>query len=160
MKTLILIAVLSLSFFTHAQSEEVPQELKAFASDFCSKWPEGQNEDPTQWADCCFAHDLNYWIGGTEGDRKVADKELRDCVKLSGASIQSFLMYIGVRIGGNPGDASYAWGYGWTVTKGYEQIKPEEIQTAKTLLENSEYNQDETKKVLIKQFIDEILIIR
>jgi hypothetical protein len=146
--------LLSLNLF--AQTTDF-QELKPFASDYCSKWPEGKNEDPTQWADCCFTHDLHYWLGGTDEERKGSDKELKNCVKLTGASIASFLMYIGVRIGGNPGDESYAWGFGWKNSRGYEKIPPADLDRAKTLLENSEYNQHEDTKELISNFINNVL---
>lgn len=132
-------------------------DLRPFVSDYCSKWPEGKNEDPAQWADCCFSHDLHYWVGGTNEERKNSDKELKECVKLNGASIESFLMYIGVRIGGNPGDASYAWGFGWKESRGYEKIPTDDLANAKSLLENSDYNQEEATKKLIQDFIENVL---
>lgn len=157
MKTLLLILITSFSIPTFAEDSTEAPALKAFASDYCSMWPEGKTEDPSQWADCCFTHDLHYWIGGTEDERKTADKELKSCVKLSGASFESFLMYIGVRIGGNPGEASYAWGFGWSQSRGYEKMPHEDLVTAKTLLENSEYNNNESTRPLIAHFIDEVL---
>ncbi len=150
---LIIIATLIISFNVSAQS----QELKPFKSDFCSAWPEGQGTDPTQWADCCFTHDLHYWLGGSQEERKEADKELRSCVKLTGASIASFLMYLGVRLGGQPGDANFAWSYGWTENRGYEAVSAEGLETAKTLLESSEYNQNEATKPLVAAFLEDVL---
>jgi hypothetical protein len=96
-------------------------------------------------------------VGGTDEERKTSDKELKECVKLSGASIASFLMYMGVRIGGNPGDASYAWGFGWKESRGYDKIPSEDLSLAKSLLENSEYNQAEATKKLIQDFIENVL---
>lgn len=156
MKTLsqlVILFTLALSFNVNAQS----QELKPFKSDFCSAWPEGQGQDPTMWADCCFTHDLHYWLGGSQEERKAADKELRSCVKLSGASIASFLMYLGVRLGGQPGDANFAWSYGWSENRGYESVATEGLQTAKTLLESSEYNQNEATKPLVEAFLLDVL---
>jgi hypothetical protein len=152
------ILVLSSPFMAWAQlnSNEV-QDLKVFESDYCSKWPDGTKEDPTQWAHCCFTHDLHYWIGGTEDERQEADTGLKKCVKLSGSSIESFLIYMGVRIGGKPGDASYSWGFGWTKGREYEKIPTNDLLTAKSLLETSQYNQDETTKPLIAAFINEVL---
>lgn len=157
MKFLILVLTLSFSLTAFAQTSEETIELKPFASDYCSKWPDGKGEVPDQWADCCFTHDMHYWIGGTEDEKKASDVGLKECVKLTGASLNSFIMYIGVRIGGKPGDADYAWGFGYNSSHGYEKVPAEELVKAKTLLEQSEYNQQENTKVLITKFIDEVL---
>lgn len=159
MKFLILVLTLSFSFTTFAQSTEII-ELKPFSSDYCSKWPDGKDEEPTQWADCCFTHDMHYWIGGTENEKKASDLGLKECVKLSGASLNSFIMYIGVRIGGKPGDADYAWGYGYKSFRGYEKVPAEELVKAKVLLEQSQYNQQENTKILIARFIDDVLTMK
>lgn len=157
MKFLILVLTLSFSLTTFAQSSEETIELKPFASDYCSKWPDGKDEDPKQWGDCCFTHDMHYWIGGTEEEKIASDKGLKECVKLSGAPLNSFVMYIGVRIGGKPGDADYAWGFGYNSVHGYKKVPLEELEKAKILLEQSEYNQQEETKGLITKFIDEVL---
>ena len=154
MKTLILALLILLSLSANAS------KLKSFTTDYCSNWPEGTKEDPTQWADCCFTHDLYYWVGGTEIDRKNADQILKKCIKISSSSLEAFLMYMAVRMGGKPGDATYAWGYGWIKSRGYEKIQSTEIQIAKELLETSEYNQKENTKPLITNFIDEVLSIK
>lgn len=159
MKYLILYFSLMVSSSVYAQSSEVA-ELKSFTSDYCSVWPDGKNEDPTQWAGCCFTHDMHYWIGGTEDEKKASDVGLKECVKLTGASLHSFIMYVGVRIGGKPGDADWAWGYGYNASKGYDKVPVEELEKAKVLLENSEYNQQETTKLLIEKFIDDVLTVK
>ena len=159
MKLLILFLTLTFSMTTFAQSS-VPIELKPFTSDYCSKWPDGKDEEPTQWADCCFSHDMHYWIGGTEDEKKASDVGLKECVKLSGASLNSFIMYIGVRIGGKPGDADYAWGYGYSSARGYEKVPLEELEKARALLETSQYNQQENTRALINKFIDEVLTVK
>ena len=60
---------------------------------------------------CCDWHDVLYFIGGTEADRKRADRQLRNCVRHAGiypdgligrlrrASrwLRSWLMYFAVR---------------------------------------------------------------
>ncbi|MBC7712580.1 MAG: hypothetical protein H7177_04550, partial [Rhizobacter sp.] len=61
-----------------------PVELKPFTTDYCSDWPNGTSDAPYKWGNCCFTHDLHYWIGGTESERKDADKELKACVKNAG----------------------------------------------------------------------------
>jgi len=159
MKLLILFLTLTFSMTTFAQSSE-PIELKPFTSDYCSKWPDGKDEEPTQWADCCFTHDMHYWIGGSEDEKKASDVGLKECVKLSGASLNSFIMYIGVRIGGKPGDADYAWGYGYSSARGYEKVPLEELEKARALLETSQYNQQENTRTLINKFIDEVLTVK
>jgi hypothetical protein len=70
----------------------------------------------------CFLHDLEYWAGGTEDERLIADAELLiHVVKLGIAKRKSRgkmarVMYSGVRIGGGSAwrkvGAKYAWGFG------------------------------------------------
>lgn len=132
--------------------------LRPFTTDYCSEWPDGKITDPKQWADCCFTHDMSYWIGGTQADRETADNELKRCVENASDSFNGFLMYIGVRMGGNPGNASYAWGYGWTKDRDYFDISPDEAKKAYKLLEQSEHNKNEKEKELINIFIEQILI--
>jgi hypothetical protein len=157
---MIKVTLTALLIFFSFQSSAYAQEgieLQPFKSDYCSKWPDGTKEDPYLWADCCFNHDLYYWFGGTEDERKAADKELKSCVKLSGASIGSFLMYMGVRVGGKPGDADYSWGYGWKKTKEYGPLTEEDKALARNLLEQSEYNEKEWSRLILQDFIDGVL---
>lgn len=129
-------------------------ELRPFTTDYCSDWPDGKTSDPKQWSECCFTHDINYWVGGTEIQRKKADEELKVCVKkTSSDSLNSFLMYIGVRFGGSPGDASYAWGYGWTQDRKYFDLSDEDKARAKEFLEISEHNKNAKEHKLIHVFI-------
>lgn len=131
--------------------------LKPFTSDYCSEWPDGKITDPTQWAECCFTHDMSYWVGGTKDDRISADNELTKCVKEASDSINGFLMYIGVRMGGEPGDAAYSWGYGWTKDRDYFEVNQAEAISAIKLLEQSEHNKNAKEKELIHVFIEQIL---
>lgn len=132
-------------------------ELKQFTSDYCSDFPDGTFTNPKQWADCCFSHDLHYWIGGTEQERELSDVALKECVNKTGASIDSFLMYIGVRMGGKPGDASYSWGYGWTTPRDYIQLPASDINHSKSLLKRSKFYQSENTRKLINIFINDYL---
>jgi succinate dehydrogenase flavin-adding protein (antitoxin of CptAB toxin-antitoxin module) len=133
---------------------ELPLTLSPFTTDYCSEWPDGKSTDPKQWALCCFTHDLNYWVGGNEEQRKLADEELKTCVKqTSSNSLNSFLMYIGVRMGGSPGDASYAWGYGWNKDRKYFQLSEDDKKKARELLEISDNNKNVKEKKLIHAFI-------
>lgn len=131
--------------------------LKPFTTDYCSEWPDGKAANPRQWADCCFTHDLNYWIGGSEAQRKNADQELKSCVKITGETLGSFLMYIGVRIGGHPGNASYAWGYGWTQDRKYSLLSEDEKERAKDLLKSNDHYQNEKERKLVDSFIEGVL---
>lgn len=161
MKTKIVTFLLMLSISFSALTRETRSEVKlnAFTSDFCSQWPEGEFLK-SSWADCCFVHDLQYWFGGSEDERKAADQDLKQCVKLSGAELNSFVMYIGVRIGGMPGPASYAWGYGWSSWRGYQSVTLEEMLQGKVLLEEAASEYSGSQRDLINKFIDEVLNVK
>ena len=131
-----------------------PAELRPFTSDYCSEFPEGTTAIPMLWADCCFSHDLHYWVGGTEKERSESDFVLKKCVNNAGASFDSFLMYTGVRMGGLPGDASYSWGYGWTATRDYLPLPAGVLEKSKELLKKSEYYQNNNTRNLIDVFIN------
>lgn len=132
--------------------------LKPFTSDYCSEWPDGKLTDPKQWAECCFTHDMSYWVGGNNDERIAADKQLKKCVRDASDSFNGFLMYLGVRMGGDPGNAAYAWGYGWTQDRGYFEVNSKEAKNAVKLLEQSEHNKNEIENELIHVFIDQILM--
>ena len=75
--------------------------------DNCSWFPDGD------YADCCVAHDKEYFVGGTKAERKAADKRLQQCVRAKGHKYLSKMMYWGVRIGGVPWlPTSFRWGFG------------------------------------------------
>ena len=135
-------------------SSEATLELKPFTTDYCSDFPNGTLSKPNLWADCCFSHDLHYWIGGTEQERQDSDLELKACVKRTGASFDSFLMYMGVRVGGKPGEASYSWGYGWTIKRDYLQVPKNDIKHAIELLKISEHYKKDNTQRLINDFIE------
>ena len=78
-----------------------------WVGDHCSLFPDGD------YADCCDAHDRDYYRGGTKEERKASDKRLRDCVRAKGHKYLSRLMYIGVRIGGMAWlPTPFRWGFG------------------------------------------------
>lgn len=99
-----------------------------FTTDGCSRWP----DDP--WLACCIVHDIAYWCGGSEQDRKDADQEFMQCVN-NKMGIMGNIMYPGIRMGGSPWfPTPWRWGYGWgDWPKGYE--KPEPSPTVKRLIE-------------------------
>lgn len=111
--------------------------LQPFSSDGCSLFPDSSLMSENDWCSCCFEHDLEYWRGGTSEERDTADAALRDCVlEKTGNSALSKAMYEGVRLGGSPYFYSgYRWGYGWNFERKYQELTPEEIEAADTLVE-------------------------
>ena len=106
-----------------------PKQLKSFQSDGCSLFPDGTPKEPGKWCDCCYAHDISYWKGGTREQRLNADQELRQCV-LKFDQTLSDSMYGGVRAFGGPYfPTSYRWGFGWPYFRGYlARSQPEEVE--------------------------------
>jgi hypothetical protein len=105
-------------------------DLHPFTSDGCSLFPDGTIKDRTKWCDCCLSHDIAYWQGGTEEERKKTDGILRDCVfERTGDKPLAETMYLGVRAGGHPAfPAWYRWGYGWSYGRGYMPLSDAEKQ--------------------------------
>ena len=88
--------------------------LKPFTTDGCSLWVDGTPENPHLWRHCCVAHDKDYWLGGTEAQRKLSDGTLRACVTQAGGKAMGEYLYLNVRWGGAPmWLMPYRWGYGW-----------------------------------------------
>jgi hypothetical protein len=119
-------------------------ELSDFTSDGCSLFPDGMPvSNPELWCDCCLAHDLAYWHGGTAAERKQADLALRDCVYARTADKPlSELMYQGVRAGGHPVfPVWYRWGYGWSYGRRYAPLTESErlLVEQKTALYRQEH---------------------
>jgi hypothetical protein len=107
-------------------------EIRDFESDGCSLFPDGTPGDRTKWCDCCFAHDIAYWRGGSREERKIADRKLRECVlERTGDNALADLMYHGVRFGGDPAFPTwYRWGYGWSYEGRYRPLSEEEKGSA------------------------------
>jgi len=112
-------------------------ELKPFATDGCSAFPNGTMRQNEIWLDCCLAHDRAYWKGGTYAERESADQELKSCVANVGEPEIAALMLIGVRIGGAPYlPTKFRWGYGWPWPRFYGPLTAEELEQVKTALES------------------------
>lgn len=110
--------------------------LRPFYSDGCSLFPDGVPGDPRRWCDCCFAHDIAYWRGGTRDDRERADVALRKCVlaKTNDPRLAA-VMYDGVRLGGAPVFPNwYRWAYGWPYGRTYEPLTEAEAAQAEARL--------------------------
>nr|WP_237057534.1 FAD-binding oxidoreductase [Microbulbifer sediminum] len=113
-------------------------EIKPFTSDDCSLFPDGTYEADTLWLDCCRAHDLAYWQGGTYRQRLEADRELEACVADAGEPGIGRLMLAGVRVGGSPFlPTSFRWGYGWPYQRGYGPLSDEERSAVRAALDNA-----------------------
>jgi hypothetical protein len=113
------------------------RELHDFTSDGCSLFPDGNLQNRTLWCDCCFAHDIAYWRGGTKEERKRADELLRECVlERTNSKALADLMYEGVRAGGHPAFPTwYRWGYGWRYGRGYAPLTEQEQQHVREKLD-------------------------
>lgn len=113
-------------------------QLNPFQSDGCSRWPDGSIFDSTLWKNCCFEHDVHYWMGGTEEERLAADEGLRQCVGNKVHMMAGWVMYSGVRIGGDASyETPYRWGYGWNYQRGYGRLTLFEKKMAENELNKS-----------------------
>lgn len=108
--------------FGQAAGRPMPTE---FRSDNCTLFPDGD------YAECCVAHDRDYFFGGSLKERRSSDKRLRNCVKSKGKGWERRLlanaMYIGVRLGGISFlPTPFRWGFGnrWPRQRPVK-IKPE-----------------------------------
>jgi hypothetical protein len=108
------------------------QSIAPFTTDGCSKFPDRSKLTGEDWCHCCVVHDVAYWQGGSSIDRQRADEALRSCViRTTGNEALAELMFAGVRAGGGPHtNASYRWGYGWPVGRGYADLSPSEQASA------------------------------
>jgi hypothetical protein len=122
-KSKIVFLVLSLILLTHGQVSAA--RLSDFTSDGCSLFPDGTMKDRALWCDCCFAHDIAYWQGGTREERLAADRMLRECVyDRTHNKALADMVYDGVRTGGHPVFPTwYRWAYGWTYGRGYAPLR-------------------------------------
>lgn len=111
--------------------------LRDFTSDGCSLFPNGTIKDRTKWCDCCLQHDIAYWRGGTEAERKKADEALQDCViDRTKDTALAETMYLGVRAGGHPAfPAWYRWAYGWDYGRGYKPLTEDEQKRVREKLD-------------------------
>lgn len=117
-----------------AAADAVPRALQPFATDGCSLFPDRAPTGAADWCDCCVAHDLAYWRGGTAGQRLAADEALRTCVAKAADDALAQAMFLGVRAGGGPElDTSFRWGYGWPYDGQYHALSASETAQADRL---------------------------
>tara|TARA_B100000745_G_scaffold289301_1_gene227306 strand:- start:1015 stop:1437 length:423 start_codon:yes stop_codon:yes gene_type:complete len=87
-----------------------------FVYDGCTLFPDNlPGLDLTQ---PCFEHDIAYWHGGTQGERKEADRRLKEAVSAQGVfgQFMQLPVYIGVRLFGDSFLTrmfNAHWGFGW-----------------------------------------------
>ena len=110
--------------------------LKPFKSDGCSLFPDRMEAAGLDWNQCCEAHDILYWKGGTKMERAKADSLFYECVLIqTGDARLARMMYDGVRLGGSPYFPTwYRWGYGWNYMRPYRELSQRESQMADSLL--------------------------
>ncbi len=109
--------------------------IKPFTSDKCSYYAEGTITQRNLWCHCCVEHDIYYWMGGTEQQRREADGIFKQCIEETGATANAQLMWLGVRLGGGPAsNASYRWGFGWPSYRPYKSLTVEEQGTLARML--------------------------
>ena len=112
-------------------------ELAPFTTDGCSLFPNGNPLHKSLWLQCCIQHDMAYWQGGTREQRLAADLALEQCVTKVGEPKIATTMLAGVRAGGTPYlPSSFKWGYGWSITRGYQALTTEEQQQVANRLES------------------------
>lgn len=103
------------------------QDIQPFTTDGCSAFPDGSWRNNTLWQDCCIAHDLAYWAGGTREDREAVDEVFAECVAEVANIHLANSMTLGVRLGGAPiFPTTYRWGYGWPFWRGYAPLTERE----------------------------------
>lgn len=128
--TLLLLLAVSFSLPGAASGDKV--EIREFATDGCSRFPDHSLISNHDWCHCCVAHDLAYWRGGTAEERLAADEALRGCVETTTRNrALADVMFAGVRAGGGPYFyTSYRWGYGWKYGRNYRPLSPAEHAVA------------------------------
>ena len=121
MKSFILLARLSLP--------AIAQETRPFETDGCTMSPDGTPSRPELWKECCVAHDLKFWGGGTKEERKEADSALKGCVKEKAGAAIANIFFAGVKLGSlSPIKlSSKKWGNAWYERAGYRKLEDNEI---------------------------------
>lgn len=133
----------------------IASELKPFASDGCSSFPDGTLQQKTLWKNCCIRHDFEYWKGGTYEERVMADYALERCVAKVGEPEIAKLMLAGVRVGGSPYyPTHYRWGYGWPYLRGYRELNESEKAEVKRQLHALKKQDEQIFKLLTPDFYE------
>jgi hypothetical protein len=82
--------------------------------------PEGTRRDPQLWRDCCVAHDLRLWGGGTRKERNKTDMKIKSCIEKKAGPTIARIYFDGIRLGRlSPWNIpSMRWGNAWYAENG------------------------------------------
>ncbi len=141
-----------------ANSKAGAAEITSFSTDQCSmfaeedfvipkkenlSWYQQNNNSKAvkvDWSQCCVAHDLAYWMGGSENQKALADNELSVCIRSSyrqqagidsvytGHILWAVQQFGGPLVFGSPSTYSFRWGYGWPIGTPFRSLNTEERQ--------------------------------
>ena len=142
-----LLSLLCTVFITGCTTSQVgtptANELKPFKTDGCSLFPDGTFKDKNKWREDCIEHDISYWQGGTEEDRRNADLQLKHGIlSKTGDKHLAKMVYDTVRTWGSPIFPSwYRWGYGWKYGRGYKELTMGEREQVEKRLQEFYYGQ-------------------
>lgn len=130
MKRCLFLALLLVSTACWSDDHRPHTELRPFETDGCTMAPDGTINRPRLWRDCCVAHDLAYWGGGSKDERNATDAKLQACIKKKAGPGYAFIFRAGVFIGSlSPIRLeSKRWGNAWYERAGYRTLSNEELQ--------------------------------
>jgi hypothetical protein len=117
-------------FMFFSLSDVHAQDPIRFSSDGCTLSPDGTMREPEKWKECCVAHDLSLWGGGTKSERKLADLALKSCLEVKANKLIAQIYWIGVRLGNlSPWKIpTKRWGNAWGENAGYRNLSHDEIE--------------------------------
>jgi hypothetical protein len=113
--------------------EKLVNKLHPFQSDGCTTFPNSiAYPNPSKWGLCCVQHDIAYWKGGSQENRKNADKQLQACVIEQGEANLASWLYWNVHAKDSNSNST-PWGYGWQMNRGYALHSEDELKQIQTL---------------------------
>jgi len=97
-----------------ANNKEIPP--KTFKQDGCTLFPD--KIFSSDFSEACFKHDISYWYGGSEEEKRQADTQLKEAAANAGTTgyLLQWPIYIGVHFFGDTWLTKYFdanWGFGW-----------------------------------------------
>ncbi|MEK2687665.1 helicase [Bdellovibrio sp. GT3] len=123
--------ILSITLLTSCQSFRdyfYREGIRPFTSDGCSMSPNGIDDEPYAFLECCVKHDYAYWQGGTTEQKEQADQALRTCIASHSTETIGRIYYRAVSLGGGPQfSTQFRWGYGWEHNRGYKPLTSQEL---------------------------------
>lgn len=108
--------------------------LSPYKGEKCVELTNLTPEHQQLWLDCCGAHDLSYWHGGSYKEQLTADRTLKQCVAVVGDTSIIVSMLKKVKVGGSPYlPTEYRWGYGWSNFRGFDDLTEAELKEIQAL---------------------------